>query len=388
MNGSALEPLEVATGLVQGFVEVAPTTEPRGAFPLEALERAILPALRRPPCLVSFSGGRDSSAILAVAARLARREGLPPPVPATNRFPFDETDETEWQERVVAHLRLDEWARLELTDELDCVGPIARETLRRHGLLWPFNAHFHVPLLRLARGGSLLTGIGGDEFLTPGRWSRAREVLGLRLRPEPRDARRIALALAPAALRRPVLERRFPTHFDWLRPDTHRRFVRSWAADASTEPLRWTRHVRWVRRFRYLHVGTQSLATLAADDDVLLVHPFATDEFATALERLPVSERFADRTEGMRRIFGELLPEDVLGRSTKTSFDSAFWGEPSRAFAQEWKGEGVDDALVDREALSATWRSSDPDPRTFTLAQAAWLARSADSVEQPLHAVG
>ena len=114
-----------------------------------ALESAVLRVLQRPPCAVSFSGGRDSSAVLALATHLARREGLPLPIPATNRFPaVESSNETEWQERVVTHLGLDEWVRLEHDDELDCVGSIAQETLGRHGLLWPFNAHFHVPLLR------------------------------------------------------------------------------------------------------------------------------------------------------------------------------------------------------------------------------------------------
>ena len=57
------------------------------ATPRAAFEAAILPGLRRSPCLVSFSGGRDSSAVLATATAVARREGLPLPVPITHRFP-------------------------------------------------------------------------------------------------------------------------------------------------------------------------------------------------------------------------------------------------------------------------------------------------------------
>ena len=84
--------------------------------PREALERAILPALLRPPCLVSFSGGRDSAAVLAVATALARREGLPAPIPATNVFPAaDDSDETAWQELIVRHLGLSEWVRTRAT---------------------------------------------------------------------------------------------------------------------------------------------------------------------------------------------------------------------------------------------------------------------------------
>ena len=133
--------------------------------PLAALERACLPALRRGRCCVSFSGGRDSSIVLAAATRVARREGLALPTPVTNRFPHaGPTDESEWQELVVRHLGLDDWLRIDHTDALDIVGPVARQVLERHGLLWPFNAHFHVPLLEAAEGGALLTGIGGDEL--------------------------------------------------------------------------------------------------------------------------------------------------------------------------------------------------------------------------------
>ena len=54
----------------------------------------MLRALRRPPCLVSFSGGLDSSALLAVATAVARREGLDDPVPATLVVPGSpESDE-------------------------------------------------------------------------------------------------------------------------------------------------------------------------------------------------------------------------------------------------------------------------------------------------------
>ena len=85
-----LAPLEVATGLVLGVDPRREVVAPRldvAESPLRAFERAVLPALRRGPCLVSFSGGRDSSAVLAVATGIARREGLPLPIPVTNVFP-------------------------------------------------------------------------------------------------------------------------------------------------------------------------------------------------------------------------------------------------------------------------------------------------------------
>jgi asparagine synthase (glutamine-hydrolysing) len=108
-----LTPLEISSGFV------VPTRRPSHALPpvpgsvRAAFEAALLPALRRAPCLVSFSGGRDSSAVLAVAAHVARREGLPLPIPATIHFPHaGGTQETEWQEQVIGHLGLEDWHRV------------------------------------------------------------------------------------------------------------------------------------------------------------------------------------------------------------------------------------------------------------------------------------
>ena len=151
---------------------------------------------------MSFSGGRDSSLVLAAAANAARREGLALPVPVTNRFAsVAHSHESDWQELLVAKLGLTDWVRLELSDELDVVGELATRGLRRHGLLWPFNAHFHAPLLELASGGSLLTGIGGDELLGSSRWAHPLAVLSGSVRPRPRDVARLGLMAAPPRLR-------------------------------------------------------------------------------------------------------------------------------------------------------------------------------------------
>jgi asparagine synthetase B (glutamine-hydrolysing) len=369
-----LSPLEIASGLVLGLTPALPAPTEVAGDPVEAFERAILPALERPPCIVSFSGGRDSSAVLAAAVHVARREGLPLPIPSTNRFPeAADSHESDWQERVVTHLGLDDWLRPDFVDELDCVGPVASGVLQRHGLLWPFNAHFHVPQLEAAVGGSLLTGIGGDEILSSSSWARARAVLSGRARLEPRDVLRVGFLAVPPPVRRAVLRRRSPFEYSWLRPSARRAITRAWAAHGASEPYAWEAQFDWRRRFRYLHVGLSSLALLAAEVSVRIVHPFVDAGFAAALARLPKPQRFRDRTTAMRLLFGNLLPDEVLARSSKSGFDQAFWTDWSRAFAAEWEGEGADPGLVDVEALRQEWASPDPDPRSFTLLQAAWL---------------
>ena len=70
--------------------------------------------------------------MLAVATHVARRDGLPEPVPITRVFPqVSESDENEWQEAVVRHLGLADWQRVVIEDELDVIGPIATQHLAR-----------------------------------------------------------------------------------------------------------------------------------------------------------------------------------------------------------------------------------------------------------------
>jgi asparagine synthetase B (glutamine-hydrolysing) len=390
--GSQLSPLDVACGLVFGADPDAPSLPPPSPDgPRKALEDAVTDALLRPPCLVSFSGGRDSSAVLAVAAHVARREGLEAPIPATNCFPeAGASEESEWQERVIRHLDLGHWQRVRITDELDCVGPIAQEALTRHGLLWPFNAHFHVPLLRHAVGGSLLTGAGGDEAFSPSQWERTTLLLSRAVRPQPRDLLRVGLALAPKVVKAPVLRRRHipPNVFPWLRDDARRAAERAAAAEAADEPLRWRRRLEWIRRLRHMEVGLESLDTLGAGERVAVAHPLSDRGFWAGLAALPRYQRFRSRTDTMRFLFGDLLPEAVLTRSTKASFDEVFWNRHSRAFARSWRGQGVERTLVDVEALRREWASPTPSPRSYLLAQAAWLGdagsdgAASDDVEQ------
>lgn len=392
MNIESYQPtgLEVASGLVFGFTPPESLPEP-SADAVEALEAAILPALLRPPCLVSFSGGRDSSTILAAAVRLARREGLELPVPATNRFPgADGSDENEWQERVIVHLGLTEWVRFEFTDELDVVGPVAMRALRRHGLLWPFNAHFHFPLIDEASGGAVLTGVGGDEALGAPRWARAAAVLSGRTRPKPRDLLALSLAASPPAVRRTVLSRRDPVILPWLRPEAQEEMWALWTADVAAEPLRWQNRAASCRRRRYVQVGLSSLDLLAAQQRVEMHSPFVDARFAATLAALPSDRRFLTRAAAMRELFRDLLPADVLARRTKSHFDNAFWSAHSRRFAETWDGEGADPSLVDHDALRAEWARPRPDGRSYLLLQAAALAReeAASAPRELAQAVG
>ena len=381
-----LTPLEIASGLVlephgtlPSLPRLAPDTTPRAG-----LEAAILPALRRAPCLVSFSGGRDSSAVLAVAVSVARREGLPAPIPVTHRFPAAAgTDESAWQEEVITHLGLDDWLRVELSSELDAVGPVATSVIERHGLLWPCNTYFHDPIFEAASGGAVLTGIGGDEAFMGSPWDRALAVLQGRVRPVPRDILRVGFALAPAVVKRAFMRRWLPDLFPWLLPDARREVESRVVAAAAGEPLRHERRLRRLLGSPTDRIGLEGLEALAADRDVIVAHPLRDPRFLAALVALPAADGHRSRTESMEALVGDLLPGDVLRRSTKSHFTDVLWGEGSLELAAGWDGDSVDAQLVDVEQLRLAWRSADPDTQTITLLQSVWWRRARAAAARP-----
>ena len=114
--------MELAWGYLMGHDGTLPPPSDPRVTPRAALELVVRRALQRPPCGVAFSGGRDSSLVLAIATHVARRDGLPDPVPITRVFPaIVEADEQEFQETVVRHLGLHDWHRVVFEDELDVV---------------------------------------------------------------------------------------------------------------------------------------------------------------------------------------------------------------------------------------------------------------------------
>jgi hypothetical protein len=374
----ALTPLDVASGMVLGTdPSVSPIAPGSGQNPRQALQAAVRRALLRPPCLVSFSGGRDSSALLAVACQVARDEGLAPPIPATVQFPGDAAaDESEWQDHVLAELGVKDRWQYTVGPDLEVIGPIATDQMRRHGLRYPPNVHFHQPIVAAASGGSLISGVGGDELLTPHLWSRLSRLGSPELPRKATDPLRLALARGPRALRGLVLRRYSMTAPGWLRP-VARRLVRRQASDwLADQPVRFDELVRrWWWTSRYFQHGSSSLELLAADFDVLAVFPFMDPMVLDALAVVRGGQGFPSRGAAMQSLFGDLLPERVISRPTKAIFDGALVGPMTRAFIQQWSGDGdLDHSLVDAVALHQAWQADAVDMRSLGLLQQVWLS--------------
>lgn len=375
--------IEVAAGMPFGVCpeEGPDDLEPAPRLALEARVRA---ALAHPPCVVAFSGGRDSSALLAVAVDLARREGWSLPVAVTLRFQSAATDEADWQELVLRHLGLDDWVRLEVGEELDLVGPVAARGLRRHGLLYPANAHLIVPMAGPAAGGSLLTGVGGDDVFGNWPWHDFASMLAGRRRPRRQDLRRAAHLAAPRSLRAEVMRRREPLGLPWIVPSARRQVAGMLASELSGAPRSWSARMRWSARWRPWRLTTYSMEVLARDAGASLGSPFLDPGFLRSLARAGGRLGWGDRRATMQALFGDLLPPAVIARRGKAEFSGPLFGPHTKRFAAAWDGDaGPAGELVQPEVLREVWHSERPHFLSAMALQAAWIAADRNTAEEP-----
>src|SRR4051812_38868387 len=373
----SVDPLEIYCGMLLGQRRTPlPDLPPlRSSDPRGILDELLLDALTDTPCHVSFSGGRDSSVILAAATAVARREGLPDPVPLTLRYPDQPSaQETDWQHRVVDHLRLDDWRTVEVTDELDLLGDVAQDALRRRGVTAIAPAHSMLFVARQAGEGSLLTGTGGDELFSWWGYRRrtVRHLAGI----VPR--RRAVKALFSEAL---PLRVRFRLRardvslvmLPWLTAAAQERVLDAWRSESSYSSSWRDATVKLVESRAYEMIRAV-LTAYAADAGVRLVEPFFDPRFVRAVAAHGPRLGYNSRDQALEELFSDLLPEDVLRRQTKAIFSNVLMGPRAREFVRTWDGTGVDPAFVDPDALRAAWSADPPDGRSMPAIQQAWLA--------------
>lgn len=371
-----LTSLEAHLGTAVG--PAAPRRAPLPDEPTPAravFERALGEAIQASPGAlgVLFSGGRDSSAVLAAATFVARRMGADDPLPVTAVYPDEpRADESEWQDLVLAHLGIRHRRLVEVRTQRRVLGARSTRHLRAHGLVWPSGVQTQSVFFDQAQPGDVfVTGEGGDLVLDRHRGTP----LHLLAQDAPRVRRRVVAevgaALAPNALIGPKAWREYRKALPWLRPHALRPLVAETAAVRG--PLRWDRATRRLLDLRANQLIDHNTAAAASLQGVVLRHPLSEPSFVAALAREGGPGGFRGRTHLFRHLFGDLLPDRLLSRTTKASFNESRWGENEREFAAQWDGAGVDDALVDPVALRRGWLSERPHPTTFTLLQLAWL---------------
>lgn len=336
------------------------------------LEKSLRADLCRRPCLVAFSGGRDSSAVLAVAAHVARRDGLPLPVPITQVFPDrEDPDEARFQQLVLAHLRL-EAVPVDSRSGRDALGPQARDALRRRGPTWPAFLHDKVPLLLAARGGTLVTGEGGDDVLGTQRITPLVGTVKRRRRLDAEVRQALLYTCAPRRVRRRILVNEGWGSRGWLTPEADAAFSSLLRDDELGRPMRWAAGVRRHRASRSAVLGLGTLDALATEHQVTYSHPLLGARFVDAVAKEGGRTGWLSRTEALQRLVGDLLPPQVVRRTSKARFNSLAFGPGARQFIDGWDGQGLPEGLVNADALRAAWSVEAPSASTLLLLQHCW----------------
>jgi hypothetical protein len=382
----SLTALDLASGFLTGVDRtLRPAVSGSQVDLATALRLAITEAIFGKQAYVSFSGGRDSSAVLAIATDVARRGGQPDPVPLTLRVVGSASaDEAEWQEMVVRHLRLRDWIRIPVTDQLDVIGPVSTRVLGRQGLLYPANAYFHDLLAEQAMGGVLLAGGGGDELLE-GSYAHhhARAWLGIE-----RLTARTAMGIAASIAAKPLYvrhESREIPRFRWLRPYAQAVFAKRLVGGQPAPVRGWAAGIAPLVRSRAM-VGLQrGQGLIGSAKGTRIVNPFLDPVVVGAAMTQGGKAGLGGRAQAMRSLAGALLPDAVAVRQTKASFEDAMWTSLSRECLRSDVLLDVIQAdrrlarYVDIDGLRAEWNETTPHGLTSLLVQSAYLALSGGS---------
>jgi asparagine synthase (glutamine-hydrolysing) len=137
------------------------------------------------------------------------------------------------------------------------------------------------------------------------------------------------------------------------------------------------RRTWWHSRARQIH--NASIEAVASDHDVAVTHPLQEPAFLSAVIAKAGIVGFATRVEALRDIFGALLPDLVVERRTKATFDNVFWNRHSRDFARAWDGSGLVGLPVHPAVLRTIWSDDTPTHlHTWPLFQAVRRVASGD----------
>jgi hypothetical protein len=380
MNYGPYTDLDLSVGWLFGneprpeLPELDPGTNPR----LE-LEKVLLEHLSRGPVGVTFSGGRNTGTILAVAQRVARKHGLPDPVPLSLSFGVPETSrDEEAQAAAIEALGLSgTWQRIDMRNRAELLGAQAREGLERNGLLFPASAFWVRPmaerLKEVAGAGepTLLAGHGEAELHSYWPYGPLHQVLARKRRPGRRELRLLARAAVPHTVRTRRERRRYRSRsVPWLRPGVIDRLAEL------SEPVAW---LRWDRTLTFLRARRCESATQRGYEQIVrhtgvrVAFPRLDDRYLGALIRCGGAGGFGTREELTERLFGDVLPPVLKERTDKIAYGKVFFGPETCAFGERWSGGGLPEELVDPGVLRRLWSSERYDWRTAALLQAAWL---------------
>jgi hypothetical protein len=373
-NPGGLTTLDVAYGMPLGKRRrrrLAPSAGSLG----EAVERVFAGCFEQGRCYLPFSGGRESTMLLAVAASYARRHGHMDPVPVTLRFADPAlAGQRRVQEQVIAHLALNDWESVDVDGQLDLVGPVARRILLRTGPMWPANAHMMVPLIEAAHDGVFVLVTGLMDFFAFWRWAPLAAVVAGQRRPRLDDLTLLAGTLMPLSLRARYLSRRMGPPPTWLRPAAEHRARALMARRQADVPVRFDHALMEQTTHRCFESATSAFQAIGEAVGTMIVQPLRRDDVVAAIAGAGGRRGFGDQRAMLERLCERLVPRELMIPRPVPSLTATFFADATRQFAAGWDGAGLDESIVDPEALRRTWLSDRPDTRTGCLLQYAWLS--------------
>lgn len=387
-NPANLSFLDLACGMPLGWNSERPRT-PRPALLDEACDRVFSESFGRGPCYIPFSGGGESSMWLAIGTRYARRNGHDDPIPLTLRYPgLTSAEGFRVQERVVAHLGLADWQRVEPEGSLDLIGPVAGATLARTGPLWPPNAYVMTPLVEAARDGVFVLVTGLTDFFSWWRWAPLVSVLERHRRPIKRDLALLGSALMSPSMRaRAARRREIPPPMPWLRPAAEHEALAVLRLRQADVPRRCDRAMAAQVTHRCFDGAALTIAAIGETHGTSIDQPLRRPGVVESMAGAAGWRGFRGLKTMLSEMCGDLLPANLLSAREAPDLTRVFFADASREFAAGWTGEGLDESVVDPDALRRTWLSQSPDPRTACLLQYAWLTEQA-SLDTSVPAVG
>jgi asparagine synthase (glutamine-hydrolysing) len=160
----------------------------------------------------------------------------------------------------------------------------------------------------------------------------------------------------------------------WLRPAGRDLLLDALAQSERARPLAFATSVRRIPVQRHHVLAARNRAFQAGGCDVEIRSPLVDPEVVHALARQGRRLGPGDRTNELRTLVPDLLPDEILARTTKADFTDCYLGRLTREFAAGWDGSGVDHELVDAAELRKRWMSGDQHALTAPLLQQAWLA--------------
>jgi hypothetical protein len=373
-----LREIEAACGMPFGSTGALLPADSVGV--MEALVRDLEPAAAQGPLVVWISGDDGTAVVAAAAIEAARRAGAGRPAAVTPLFGDDPMD--PYAERVVRALGLEDWERPEVSSEHGLLGAVTQGYLSSYGPMFPSIACVFVPMLAVARGGTLVAGHSLHEgwYLSrPAQVARMLADVHARRRLEKGDLRAL-VAIAPLPVRRRLsatLARALDVPY--LKPEARATARRLAVDDVITGPFHAGRSGQRAVARACVPTALSIYDRLAADQGASFHFAWGSPRVGAALAN-DLGRLGPPSPDAFRRRFVPWLPErDAPHAPPRFRW---VWRNPeTERFIEEWDGTGLDEGLVDARELRAAWRRADW--RSGILLQSAWLA-SRRSQEQRL----